>query len=336
MPRSAKAKITVTFRQHDRGQSPFAGGTAAASVGRSVNQFVTSDMGELPGAIAKALATTIDRSNRVNFFAGRAEALAKNISDSIDKELRKIGQFIGTELIGQKSEHENGGSTIIDAFKHTDSGDLASADIELEWRNLANITRRKKTANKDRFFLHTSALRSEIRSKAGPGIVNLNKGFRSTGGSGTVSYGCVTIRPYFYTSDAGKRVYKIAEIEINLLAGAPTSVARAVLTQQIFNQDQQVSGDMPVLARLMGLSESAIKKLEGGVIDRNRIKRRNRSGFKIGVIQPEYRPERLSMYRPLLEPSLAYFFQKRVPLAVEKALNRYSIGKGRKYDGDVR
>lgn len=333
MPRSAKAKITVTFRQHDRGQSPFAGGTASASVGRSVNQFVTSDMGELPGLIASELAKTIDRSNRTNFFATKAETLAKNISDSIDRELRKIGQFIGTELIGQKSESENGGSTVIDALKHTDSGDFGSADIEVEWRNLANITRRKKKANKDRFFLHTSALRSEIRQKAGPGVVALNKGFRQAGGQGAVSYGCVTIRPYYYTNDAGKRVYKIADIAINLLAGAPASMARAVLTQQVFNQDQHVSGDMPAMARLMGLSESAIKKLEGGVIDRNRINRRNRSGFKIGVIQPEYRPERLSLYRPLLEPSLAYFFQKRVPAAVEKALNRYSIGKGRKYGG---
>ncbi|RWN95446.1 MAG: hypothetical protein EOS05_11675 [Mesorhizobium sp.] len=323
MPRSAKAKITVTFRQHDTGQKPFAGGSASVSVGRSVNQFVTSDMGELPGVVAASLAKTIDRSNRTNFFSTKAETLARRISDSIDAELRKIGQFIGSELIGLTSEKDYGGSTEINAFE--------GSDIEVEWRNLANITRRKKTANKDKFFLHTSALRSEIRQKAGTGTVALNKGFKQRGGSGAVSYGCVTITPFFYTADTGKRVYKIADISINLLAGAPVNVAHAVLNQQVFNQSQNVSGNMPVLARLMGLSESAIKKLEGGVIDRHRIRRRNKSGFKIGSFENSFTGDSMSFYRPMLEPSLAYFFQRKVPAAVEKALNRYSIGKGRKY-----
>ncbi|RUU74942.1 hypothetical protein, partial [Mesorhizobium sp. M7A.F.Ca.MR.362.00.0.0] len=65
-----------------------------------MNQFVTSDMGELPGVVAASLAKTIDRSNRTNFFSTKAETLARRISDSIDAELRKIGQFIGSELIG--------------------------------------------------------------------------------------------------------------------------------------------------------------------------------------------------------------------------------------------
>ncbi|TGT64088.1 MULTISPECIES: hypothetical protein [unclassified Mesorhizobium] len=324
MPRSAKAKITATFTKQG---SSIKGGTASASVGRSVNQFSTSDMGQLPGVVATNLARTIERSNRVNFFATKAETLAKRISDGIDAELRKIGQFISAELIGQRSETEYGGKTSLEIDEFDEAG------IFVDWRNLANITRRKKTANKDKFFLHTTALRSEIRAKAGPGLVNLNTGFRARGGGGVVSYGCVTIRPYYYDDDTGKRVYKIADISINLLAGAPANVVRAVLTQQTFNQDTTVAGNMPVLARLMGLSDSAIKKLEGGVLDRNRPNPRNRSGFKIGSVHNGFTGQSMNFYRPLLEPSLAYFFQKRVPLAVEKALNRYSIGKGRTYGG---
>ncbi|TPL42614.1 MULTISPECIES: hypothetical protein [unclassified Mesorhizobium] len=289
---------------------------------------MTSDMGKLPSIVAANLARTIERSNRTNFFATKAETLAKRISDGIDAELRKIGQFISSELIGIHSETEYGGKTSLEIDEFDEAG------IMVDWRNLANITRRKKTANKDKFFLHTSALRSEIRAKAGPGLVNLNSGFKSRGGSGVVSYGCVTIRPSYYTDDTGKRVYKIADISINLLAGAPASAARAVLTQQVFNQSHSAAGNMPVLARLMGLSESAIKKLEGGVIDRNRIKRRNRSGFKIGSVENTFTGDRMNFYRPMLEPSLAYFFQKRVPAAVEKALNRYSIGKIRQYGGN--
>lgn len=324
MPRSAKAKITATLTKHG---SAIPGGIAAASLGRSVNQFAASDMGQLPAAVASSLAKTIERSNRVNFFATKAETLAKHISDGIDAELRKIGQFISSELIGIKSETEYGGKTSLEIDEFDEAG------IMVDWRNLANITRRKKTANKDKFFLHTTALRSEIRAKAGPGLVNLNKGFRQGGGGGTVSYGCVTIRPYYYDDDTGKRVYKIADIAINLLAGAPVNIARAVLTQQAFNQDRSVPGDLPALARLMGLSESAIKKLEGGVLDRNRPNPRNRSGFKIGSVHNSFSGQNMNFYRPMLEPSLAYFFQKRVPAAVEKALNRYSIGKGRKYGG---
>ncbi|TPJ51673.1 MULTISPECIES: hypothetical protein [unclassified Mesorhizobium] len=322
MPRSAKAKITATITKHGSGVP---GGLASASIGRSVNQFSTSDMGQIPSFIANELARTIERSNRANFFSTKAETLAKRISDGIDQELRKIGQFIGTELIGQRSESEYGGKTTLEIDEFDEAG------ILLDWRNLANITRRKKTANKDKFFLHTSALRSEIRAKAGPGVVGLNKGFKAAGGTGTVSYGCVTIRPYYYESDTGKRVYKIADISINLLAGAPVNVAHAVLNQKTFNQDISTSGNMPVLARLMGLSESAIKKLEGGVIDRHRILKRNKSGFKIGSVHNPSTSQSMNFYRPMLEPSLAYFFQKRVPAAVAKALNRYSIGKSRKY-----
>ncbi|MER8983967.1 hypothetical protein [Mesorhizobium sp. M0843] len=325
MPRSAKAKIIVSFRQHNTGQSPYAGGTASASIGRSVNQFVTSDMGEVAAKIAESLAKTVEVSNRTNFFSTKAEKLAKSISDGIDAELRKIGQFIGAELMGIQSEKEYGGKTSLEIDEFDEVG------ISVDWRNLANITRRKKTANKDKFFLHTSALRTEIRQKAGPGAVALNKGFKQRGGTGAVSYGCVTIVPYYYTADTGKRVYKIADISVNLLAGAPVTAAQAILTQKTFNQSVNTAGNMPVLARLMGLSQSAIKKLEGGVIDRHRVHRRNKSGFAIGSFENTFTGDSINFYRPMLEPSLAYFFQKRVPAAVQKALNRYSIGKGRKY-----
>lgn len=322
MPRSAKAKIQVTMTKQG---TRAIGGTAAASIGRSVNQFVTSDMGEVAAHLARELAKTIERSNREQFFGGRAETLAKEISNGIDRELRKVGQFIATELIGQKSEQEYGGKTSLEIDEFDQVG------IMLDWRNLANITRRKKKANKDRFFLETSALRSEIRTKAGPGLIKLNGGFKGGRTAGTVHYGCVTIRPSYYESDTGKRVYKIADIEINLLAGASAGDAKAIMTQSVFNQDRGVVGNMPRLARLMGLSEEAIKKLEGGVIDRHRIRRRNKSGFKIGSVENGFTGERMNFYRPMLEPTLAYFFQSRVPEAVGKVLQRYSLGKGRKF-----
>lgn len=312
MPRSAKVKITASFKQ--RG--------AAASLGRSVNQFSTSDFGELPGAVAAALKNTINVTNRSYFFKIEAGRLAQRIADQIDKELLKTGQFMARSLIGYKSGKAYGDSTEIH------SPELEAVDIELEWRNLANITMRKKTRNKDRFFLHTSQFRSEIRTKVGPGLVKLNKGFKGGGRQGAVRRGPVTIYPHYYNhEDTGKRIYQLAGIEVNLLAGVPSNLTHAIADQRVFNQSQNVAGDIERLAQLIGLSPSAIKKLEGGVIDRHRVNRRHKSGFKIGSFENTYNGDSLSMYRPMLEPTLAYFFQNRIPRAVKKALQHYRISK---------
>ncbi len=321
MPRSARAQIRVTFNQKSAGSAAFGGGTAAVSLGRSANKYVTSDFGELPQVVADRLRKTVEKENRSYFFRIAATELAKQIAENIDKELLKVGQFMATHLIGKTSQRDYGGSTPINV------PELDEAGFELEWRNLANITVRKKSANKQKFFLHTTALREEIKAKAGRGLIQLNKGFK-TGGSfqGAVTYGPVRIRPYYYQSESGRRVYKIADIEVNLLAQANARDLRAIADQRVFDQSKRTMGDMPALARMMGLSPEAIKKLEGGVIDRNRIKRRNRSGFMIGSFQNQYTQTDMNFYRPMLEPAVAYFFQVKVPRAIERVIKRYRRG----------
>ena len=316
MPRSASVRIKASYQQRKTGST---GGVAAASLGRSVNKYHTSDFGELPQVVAESLRNTVQEHNQDYFFRVKALDLAKHISDNIDKELLKVGQFMTTHLMGRTSEKPYGESTEINVPQFDEVG------IDLEWRNLANITVRKKTANKRKFFMHHGDLRSELRKDAGPGLVKLNHGFK-TGKTfnGGVAYGSVRIRPDYYELDTGKRVYKIADIEVNLLAGVKSTSLAAVAEQRAFDQYKNTSGNLPEIARLMGLSPMTVKKLEGGVIDRHRIKRRNKSGFKIGSFWENDNQERaINFYRPMLEPTLAYFFQARVPRAVERALARY-------------
>lgn len=301
MPRSAKVTVTVFNR-------------ARVGVGRSVNQHRMNNTDELPRYVADQLERTIREVNSSRFFRIAAPDLAMSIAKQIEKELKKVGQFITTQLIGHTSGRDRDGVTSIDKFP--------DSDIELDWRNLAPVTSKVKRAHKHKFFRETDALGTEIRAKVGPGLNALNEGPIGRTAKG-FQYGPVAIRPSYFELEDRTRVYKIAEIHINLLRNTKLGIVGSFTNQTIFNEHQGYARGMPELARMLGLSPETIGKLEGGVVDRNRSNPRTQSGYEMGMT-----PQGRQFYRPLLEPAFAYFFQTRVPRAVEKVLTRFGQRAG--------
>lgn len=297
MPKSHRATVTATFQRSSGTQTQRL--TGGVSISRSY-RGVRQDTGTVAEMVANALVDTIAKNNSEHFFKIPAPRLAMRIANRIDAELLKVGQFISTQLIGHPSGPPNG-TTFIDKFE---------GQIEAHWKNLALRTTRTKTANKNRFFLHTGALRNDIRANVGAHLVAMNSGISSRSSAGVVTHGPVRIRPYYYDPH-NKRVYKIAEIEINLLAKSRANRIASIINEDIFDDMSTTRSDIEYLARKLGLNSDSVDKLRGpALVDYDRKVSRD----KRGPIQ-----------RPLLEPAIAYFLTVRVPRTVNRVIRQYRM-----------
>ncbi|WP_353645765.1 hypothetical protein [Mesorhizobium sp. WSM2239] len=299
MAKSARAKVTVNFSLR-KGQ-PLDGLVGAASISRSYGG-VGQDVGYAAETIARELAKSIRAANERAFFRVEAAVLAAEVAKGVDRELRKVGQFIATHLIGHPAGVGHG-TTPIDKFE---------GEIEAHWKNLSLSTVRRKSANKNRFFLHEGGLRQDIKANVGAHLVKMNQGMVGRKPNGEVTHGPVRIRPYYH-DPGGSRIYKIAEIEVNLFSQSRANRIASILNEDIFDDMSTTKSDITYLARRMGLSSQSIQKLMGPALtDRGRSVSREKRG---------------PIYRPLLEPALAYFFTVRVPRAVDQTINKHRISE---------
>jgi hypothetical protein len=121
-------------------------------------------------------------------------------------------------------------------------------------------------------------------------------------GNKAITSGPVTIvmkNPIGYTG----KVYRIAEISINLLRGLRVGTVAGLL-----RGDHGTAEESAILARRLGLSKRTVDKLMGP---------EGRDGFRGHI------------HRPLLAPAITFILQTEIPRAVERALARRSkqIGK---------
>lgn len=300
MPRSAKARVTVNFEQR-KGHS-LAALSGGASVSRSYGGQA-QDAGTIVNMIANELVKTIRAGNERHFFQIEAKVLAKRLAEEVNAELMRVGQFIATQLIGTPSGPPGGGTTFIDKFEGA---------VEAHWQNLSLRTIRTKQGNKDRFFLHSGSLKQDIRANVGRNLVALNPGIGGRTGGKEITHGPVRIVPYRHDPH-NQKVYKIAEIEVNLFSQSRANRIASILNEDIFDAYSTTRTDIQYLGRKMGLSQDSIDKLMGPALtDRDRTVSRGKRGI---------------ISRPLLEPALAYFFAVRVPRAVTRVINRYRISE---------
>ncbi|MBN7759780.1 hypothetical protein JYP52_01410 [Nitratireductor aquibiodomus] len=287
MPRSAK--VTTTLKKNG----------VTVHIGRSY-AGIRSNQTTLAEALADELEKTIRQSSHGRFFKVRAVLLAQQISHGIDVELRKVGAFIGSQMIGRPSGRPGGSTDFSLQDPHDDDGLNA---IKVQWRNLSLSTIRKKSKNGNRFFLHNTDLKRDIRANVGSNLTRMvNAGVRRRAKNGEVVYGPVRITPVY--NAGGSKYYRIGHIEVDLFKGSRLDKLRPVLDDTVFSSEDS-SADIRYLGRVLGLSADSITKLVGA-----------------------HGREQSVAYRPLLEPAIAYFLLNRVPGAVSRVLRRHATRGG--------
>ena len=270
MQKSSKVKVTMT-----------------AKLGRSY-AGITGQSGPVVDALIKELDESVREQSVNQFFRLPAHRLAREIATRIDRELLTVGRTIAQQLIG----HPTGSANSPGAAPITVS---TLPGITIKWRRLTRRTIASKTHNKHRFFLHTGTLRQDILAKVGPSLVALNNR-QTRGESKDVIYGPVRIRPYHFDAN-NKRLYKIAEVHIDLLAGARSDRITKLINRTSFQSENTEFDDIRYLGQRLGLSGDSITKLASPSVT----------------------------HRPLLEPALAYYFNVRIPATVRKVIAKYSV-----------